>query len=200
MSRAISEDDFEESRKGGLSDDELFEPYSDKRWVQIFFNEACCSFRNSRDGLKRTAGRNPDTVFSVFFSPLPRGRRVTVPNKRRRSPKAPEEPKVKKKPGPKPGWKNKFKPKAYVAYLTQPESYVSFNTQYTYPIQHKLNVTFECVVYLKRIIVCSNVLFQLILVSCYSYMRINKLLLCFHFQRGAAQHLQVSISGLYGCL
>ncbi|XP_022624279.1 zinc finger protein 276 [Seriola dumerili] len=68
--RVISEDEFEESRKGGLSDDELFEPYSDKR-----------------------------------------ARRVTVSNKRRRSPKAPEEPKIKKKPGPKPGWKNKFKPK-----------------------------------------------------------------------------------------
>ncbi|XP_042352746.1 zinc finger protein 276 isoform X2 [Plectropomus leopardus] len=69
--RVISEDDFEENRKGGLSDDELFEPYSDKR-----------------------------------------ARRVSVPSKRRRSPKALEEPKVKKKPGPKPGWKNKFKPKA----------------------------------------------------------------------------------------
>ncbi|XP_037623716.1 zinc finger protein 276 isoform X2 [Sebastes umbrosus] len=69
--RFICEDDFEESRKGGLSDDELFEPFSDKR-----------------------------------------ARRVTDPNKRRRrSPKALEEPKIKKKPGPKPGWKNKFKPK-----------------------------------------------------------------------------------------
>ncbi|XP_059191152.1 zinc finger protein 276 [Centropristis striata] len=68
--RVVSEDDFEESRKGGLSDDELFEPYSDKR-----------------------------------------ARRVNVPNKKRRSQKAPEEPKIKKKPGPKPGWKNKFKPK-----------------------------------------------------------------------------------------
>lgn len=67
--RVISEDEFVESRKGGLSD-ELFEPYSDKR-----------------------------------------ARRVNVPSKRRRSPKAPEEPKIKKKPGPKPGWKNKFKPK-----------------------------------------------------------------------------------------
>ncbi|XP_035521020.1 zinc finger protein 276 isoform X2 [Morone saxatilis] len=68
--RVISEDDFEEGRKGGLLDDELFEPYSDKR-----------------------------------------GRRVTAPSKRRRSPKPTEEPKIKKKPGPKPGWKNKFKPK-----------------------------------------------------------------------------------------
>ncbi|XP_071767349.2 zinc finger protein 276 [Centroberyx gerrardi] len=69
--RAISiEDEFEESRKRGFSDDELFQPYPEKR-----------------------------------------PRRVTAPNKRRRSPKAPEEPKVKKKPGPKPGWKNKFKPK-----------------------------------------------------------------------------------------
>nr|XP_046249123.1 zinc finger protein 276 isoform X2 [Scatophagus argus] len=68
--RVISEDDIEENRKEGLSDDELFEPYSDKR-----------------------------------------ARRGAVPNKRRRSPKAPEEPKIKKKPGPKPGWKNKFKPK-----------------------------------------------------------------------------------------
>ncbi|KAF0040819.1 hypothetical protein F2P81_006717 [Scophthalmus maximus] len=41
-----------------------------------------------------------------------RSRRATVPNnKRRRSPKAPVEPKIKKKPGPKPGWKNKLKPK-----------------------------------------------------------------------------------------
>uniref|UniRef100_A0A3Q3WX05 Zinc finger protein 276 n=1 Tax=Mola mola TaxID=94237 RepID=A0A3Q3WX05_MOLML len=31
--------------------------------------------------------------------------------KRRQTPKALEEPKIKKKPGPKPGWKNKFKPK-----------------------------------------------------------------------------------------
>ncbi|KAE8295767.1 Zinc finger protein 276 [Larimichthys crocea] len=67
--RVISEDDFDVGRKG-LSDDELFEPFSDKR-----------------------------------------PRRVSVPNKRRRNPKASEEPKIKKKPGPKPGWKNKFKPK-----------------------------------------------------------------------------------------
>uniref|UniRef100_A0A3Q2X921 Zinc finger protein 276 n=1 Tax=Haplochromis burtoni TaxID=8153 RepID=A0A3Q2X921_HAPBU len=57
----ISEDEFDEGRKGGLSDEE-FEPYSEKRW-------------------------------------------------RRKSSKAPEEPKIRKKPGPKPGWKNKFKPK-----------------------------------------------------------------------------------------
>ncbi|XP_041651373.1 zinc finger protein 276 [Cheilinus undulatus] len=65
--RGNSEDEFEERRKTGLSDDELFEPYSDKR--------------------------------------------VTVPNKRKKSQKVLEEPKIKKKPGPKPGWKNKFKPK-----------------------------------------------------------------------------------------
>eukprot|EP00066_Takifugu_rubripes_P015841 XP_011605107.1 PREDICTED: zinc finger protein 276 isoform X2 [Takifugu rubripes] len=64
--RVVSEDELEESRKEGMSDDE---PYSDKR---------------ARKG----------TVL-----------------KRRRSPKTPEESKVKKKPGPKPGWKNKFKPK-----------------------------------------------------------------------------------------
>ncbi|XP_035497473.2 zinc finger protein 276 isoform X1 [Scophthalmus maximus] len=69
--RIVSDDEFEASRKGALSDDELFEPSSDKR-----------------------------------------SRRATVPNnKRRRSPKAPVEPKIKKKPGPKPGWKNKLKPK-----------------------------------------------------------------------------------------
>ncbi|XP_008291793.1 zinc finger protein 276 isoform X2 [Stegastes partitus] len=68
--RLVSEEEFEENRGAGLSDEELFEPYADKR-----------------------------------------ARRLTVPSKRRRSPKAPEEPKVKKKPGPKPGWKNKFKPK-----------------------------------------------------------------------------------------
>ncbi|XP_063761064.1 zinc finger protein 276 isoform X2 [Eleginops maclovinus] len=62
--RVIFEDDFDESRRGRLSDDE-FEP--DKR--------------------------------------------VSVPNKRRRSLKAQEEPKVRKKPGPKPGWKNKLTPK-----------------------------------------------------------------------------------------
>ncbi|XP_072241461.1 zinc finger protein 276 isoform X2 [Leuresthes tenuis] len=68
--RVASEDEFEGSRKGGLSEEELFEPYSDKR-----------------------------------------ARRVNVSNKRRPSPKCPDEPKVRKKPGPKPGWKNKFKPK-----------------------------------------------------------------------------------------
>uniref|UniRef100_A0A3Q2XIS4 Zinc finger protein 276 n=1 Tax=Haplochromis burtoni TaxID=8153 RepID=A0A3Q2XIS4_HAPBU len=47
-----------------------------------------------------------------LFSPYPsRAHRVNVPNKRRKSSKAPEEPKIRKKPGPKPGWKNKFKPK-----------------------------------------------------------------------------------------
>ncbi|XP_075996425.1 zinc finger protein 276 [Genypterus blacodes] len=47
-----------------------------------------------------------------LFQPFPekRPQRVPIPS-RRRSPKAPEEPKVRKKPGPKPGWKNKFKPK-----------------------------------------------------------------------------------------
>ncbi|XP_056271896.1 LOW QUALITY PROTEIN: zinc finger protein 276 [Pseudoliparis swirei] len=68
--RFISEDDLEGVRRG-LSDDEMFEPYSDKR------------------------ARS----------------RASVPGKRRRSPKALVEPKVKKKPGPKPGWKNKLKPK-----------------------------------------------------------------------------------------
>ncbi|XP_056138277.1 zinc finger protein 276 [Lampris incognitus] len=48
-----------------------------------------------------------------LFQPFPKKRpcRVTAPNKRRQTPKTPEEPKIKKKPGPKPGWKNKFKPK-----------------------------------------------------------------------------------------
>ncbi|KAM4618894.1 zinc finger protein 276 [Polymixia lowei] len=64
------EEEFDETRKRSFSDDELFQPYPEKR-----------------------------------------PRRATTPNKRRRTPKAPEEPKVKKKPGPKPGWKNKFKPK-----------------------------------------------------------------------------------------
>ncbi|XP_023126288.2 zinc finger protein 276 isoform X2 [Amphiprion ocellaris] len=68
--RVMSEEEFEDNRKGGLSDEEMFEPYSDKRTRQL-----------------------------------------NVPNKKRRNPKAPEEPKVRKKPGPKPGWKNKFKPK-----------------------------------------------------------------------------------------
>ncbi|XP_034541106.1 zinc finger protein 276 [Notolabrus celidotus] len=68
--RVISEDEFDESTKRGLSDDELFDPHSDKR-----------------------------------------ARRMTVASKKKRGPKALEEPKIKKKPGPKPGWKNKFKPK-----------------------------------------------------------------------------------------
>ena len=50
-----------------------------------------------------------------------RARRVNVPSKRRRSPKAPEEPKIKKKPGPKPGWKNKFKPKGYRQIFDTPQ-------------------------------------------------------------------------------
>lgn len=35
MCRVISEDELEESRKEGTSDDEPFEPYSDKRWVSV---------------------------------------------------------------------------------------------------------------------------------------------------------------------
>lgn len=38
--RVISEDEFEENRKAGASDDELFEPYSDKRWVQLCFSRS----------------------------------------------------------------------------------------------------------------------------------------------------------------
>ncbi|KAM9375886.1 zinc finger protein 276 isoform 2-T2 [Pholidichthys leucotaenia] len=67
--RGLSEDEFEESRKGGLLGEE-FDPYSDKR-----------------------------------------AHRVNIPIKRRRSPKAPEEPKIRKKPGPKPGWKKQIKAK-----------------------------------------------------------------------------------------
>ena len=59
--------------------------------------------------LKRTDVRSSG-VFLFSFLP---GTRKGAILKRRRSPKVPEESKVKKKPGPKPGWKNKFKPKGY---------------------------------------------------------------------------------------
>lgn len=72
LSDRVSEEDFDDNRRGGLLDEEeLFEPYLDNK----------------------------------------RAPRVNVPNKKRLSPKDPEEPKIKKKPGPKPGWKNKIKPK-----------------------------------------------------------------------------------------
>lgn len=93
--RVISEDELEESRKEGMSDDEPFEPYSDKRWVSVSVVE------------KMADARSPGVNLSNFSA---RARKGTI-LKRRRSPKTPEESKVKKKPGPKPGWKNKFKPK-----------------------------------------------------------------------------------------
>lgn len=52
----------------------------------------------------------------ILFSFPSRARKGAL-LKRRRSPKAPEESKVKKKPGPKPGWKNQFKPKGYTHLL-----------------------------------------------------------------------------------
>ncbi|CAF98926.1 unnamed protein product, partial [Tetraodon nigroviridis] len=96
-----SEDDLEESRREGTSDDdELFDPYPDKRWVSPVFSPPAID-------------RKPADVKSsgvILFSFPFRARKGAI-LKRRRSPKAPEESKVKKKPGPKPGWKNKFKPK-----------------------------------------------------------------------------------------
>ncbi|XP_077953233.1 zinc finger protein 276-like isoform X5 [Gasterosteus aculeatus] len=58
-------------------------------------------------------GRRGELSYDEMFEPYAdkRARRVTAPSKRRRSPKALAEPKVKKRPGPKPGWKNKLKPK-----------------------------------------------------------------------------------------
>ncbi|XP_060933302.1 zinc finger protein 276 [Limanda limanda] len=56
------------------------------------------------------ASRKAEGLDDESFQPLS-DKRATVSNKRRQSPKVPEEPKIKKKPGPKPGWKNKFKPK-----------------------------------------------------------------------------------------
>uniref|UniRef100_G3NBN8 Zinc finger protein 276 n=1 Tax=Gasterosteus aculeatus aculeatus TaxID=481459 RepID=G3NBN8_GASAC len=58
-------------------------------------------------------GRRGELSYDEMFDPYAdkRARRVTAPSKRRRSPKALAEPKVKKRPGPKPGWKNKLKPK-----------------------------------------------------------------------------------------
>lgn len=46
--RVVSDEDFEESGKGGLSDDELFKPFSDKRWVQIFFSKDVLSEKGAR--------------------------------------------------------------------------------------------------------------------------------------------------------
>lgn len=52
---------------------------------------------------KRGGTRQEDQLFEPYSD--------RVSGKRRSSPMAALEPKVKKKPGPKPGWKNKFKPK-----------------------------------------------------------------------------------------
>ena len=91
---------------------------------------SCSSHSQTRGGcryssvkiflLKKVRGHEmtPNSTGSMFvdlFSPSPRTREMTIPIKRRGSPKVPEEPKIKKKPGPKPGWKNKFKSKGYPA-------------------------------------------------------------------------------------
>lgn len=73
----------------------------------------CSSAKVVELSKRMTAVGNPGTGLSLPFS-SPRSRRGTVANKRRQSPKMPDEPKIKKKPGPKPGWKNKFKPKGYI--------------------------------------------------------------------------------------
>ncbi|KAM8891132.1 zinc finger protein 276 isoform 1-T1 [Spinachia spinachia] len=57
----------------------------------------------------RKAELSDDETFEPYADK--RARRATAPGKKRRSPKALVEPKIKKKPGPKPGWKNKLKPK-----------------------------------------------------------------------------------------
>lgn len=72
-------------------------------------------FLKKERGRQMTPNSSPGSVFVDLFSPSPRAREMTIPIKRRGSPKVPEEPKIKKKPGPKPGWKNKFKPKGYPA-------------------------------------------------------------------------------------
>ena len=51
MFRVVSEDEFEGSRKGGLSDEELLEPYSDKRWAEKVSSREECSGK-IMDGVK----------------------------------------------------------------------------------------------------------------------------------------------------
>lgn len=55
--RVVSEGDFEGSRKEGVSDDELFEPYSDTRWVQFFLG---IIINLSEQDKETSADRNPD--------------------------------------------------------------------------------------------------------------------------------------------
>lgn len=55
--RVVSEDDFEGSRKEGVSDDELFEPYSDTRWVEFFLG---IIINLSEQDKETSADRNPD--------------------------------------------------------------------------------------------------------------------------------------------
>lgn len=71
------------------------------------------------------SGDGPHISSSISSSA--RARRGTTPNKRR-SPKVPEEPKIKKKPGPKPGWKNKFKPKGYTIMQIKPDMSLNATT------------------------------------------------------------------------
>ncbi|XP_017289719.1 zinc finger protein 276 isoform X1 [Kryptolebias marmoratus] len=67
----------------------------------------------SEDEFEENRGGGGGLLDEEEFEPYSdkRARRLNVVNKRRQSPKTPEEPRVRKKPGPKPGWKNKFKPK-----------------------------------------------------------------------------------------
>lgn len=64
--RVISDDDFNEPRKEGASDDELFEPYSNTRWLELFLpinNQSkvqCVKFL-----------RKPDSLTERFVFPSP---------------------------------------------------------------------------------------------------------------------------------
>ncbi|KAK0132229.1 Zinc finger protein 276 [Merluccius polli] len=110
------EEDFEEGRKTNASDDELFQPYQDKRLTLLLHS---IILSRPRSLIYWFIGKRRNTRIHVLIlsaSSLPfvcfstRPRRVTVPAKRRHAPSSREEPKVRGKPGPKPGWKNKFKP------------------------------------------------------------------------------------------
>lgn len=64
--RVISDDDFDETRKEGASDDELFEPHSNTRWLKLFLpinNQLKVQCVNFFKGAHRTAC----FVFRAFF-------------------------------------------------------------------------------------------------------------------------------------
>lgn len=121
--RVVSEDDFEGSRKEGVSDDELFEPYSDTRWAQFFLG---IIINLSEQDKETSADRNPD-VYLNLSDTLPELGGQLLPTREEEAKRCQRSPKSKRSLDLNLAGKISSSLKGTLSYLTQPKHCLSFD-------------------------------------------------------------------------